>query len=225
MEGVWKVRTQAGVCLIWPSSYPSSSLFPILFTCLSDLKGALCVLMCEVGGRESRKGDCHRCTSFLKDGKQTNRNQKPTRHPPLDHQLHSHTAQTCLANSGLLCHCGFCCQALKLEGRCLNSLRRNSALTLNAAVSSTPTTFFLLLLSAALSSSLLWDHVIRLNCLTCTKSQSPSIFLHRSNLDSSCNAGLLPWRLQVHPHQTGPACLCLCNAKRQREPLLGWQCK
>lgn len=45
----------------------------------------------------------------------------------------------------------------------------------------------------------------------------------RPHHDSSCAAGLLPCRLQVHPHQTGAAHLCLCHAEGQREPILGWQ--
>lgn len=62
----WKeLRTQTGACLIWPSS---AFLSPFLFTCLKGLKGALCVLIYEKGGRESGKGgSASFLSSSLKD--------------------------------------------------------------------------------------------------------------------------------------------------------------
>lgn len=69
-----KVRTQAGVCLIWPSS----SSCPILFTCLNYLKGALCAPMYEAreGVGKVEKGGCHWYASFLGDDIQAKGDQK-----------------------------------------------------------------------------------------------------------------------------------------------------
>lgn len=144
MEKEGQVRTQAGVCLIWLSSSP------FLFTCSKHLKGALCGLVCELGGvGRVEKVDCHCCASF---SGMVNRQKGAHNTTFTIHHSPSRIAQTCTANFGSFFQCGFCCQPLKLEGRCLNSLTRSSALTQNAAVSSTPTNFFLLLVTAALSS-------------------------------------------------------------------------
>lgn len=95
------------------------------------------------------KVDCHCCASF---SGMVNRQKGAHNTTFTIHHSPSRIAQTCTANFGSFFQCGFCCQPLKLEGRCLNSLTRSSALTQNAAVSSTPTNFFLLLVTAALSS-------------------------------------------------------------------------
>lgn len=106
---------------------------PILFTCLNSLKGALCVLM-RLGDRGSRK-------KGTPIGVPPSRGQTVNRQKEAKSLQDSYTSplyhlvQTCLTNSCLFFRCGFCCQSVKLEGTCQNSLPRNSVLTLNAAVS------------------------------------------------------------------------------------------
>ena len=146
-RGTGKVRTQAGVCLIWPSS----SSPPILFTCLNYLKGALCALKYEAKGGVGRveKGDCHCYASFLWDNLHAKGVQKAHRTSTTGSSgVFSHTVQICIASSGSLCQCASCCQPLTLEGRCPNCLPRNSVPTLNAAVSSPTTDWFLPLVTA-----------------------------------------------------------------------------
>lgn len=213
-----KVRTQAGVCLNVALLPPPPPQSPILFTCSNTFKGALCARVYEVGGQgDYKKGTA--VTPPPSGGTEKTTDQKKV------HKTSAfgspHTVQTCPAKPGSLSPCAFCCWALRLGGRCRNSPTRNSVPTPNAVVSSshnkTPVSFCQWLL--------LWVHCNRIVFWNRFALQNESLFLHRSDLDSPGSAGLLPWRLQVHPHQTGPACLCLCNAEGQREPLLGWQCK
>lgn len=142
MDRERKVRTQAGVCPVF-TTIP----LPILFTCLHSLKGNLCVFMSEAVGRGSRKRGLPLPHLLFGDGKQTKASEKATRLSLLDHLTCSDTEQTCPLNSGLFFQCGFCYQSLKLEGRCPNCLKRNFVLTLNAAVSITPTNFLLFVMA------------------------------------------------------------------------------